>query len=445
MSFTLRPRHCPVCESGNKKQLIPSVKYDLVKNIFERSDKINLNVCNDCSVIYEDPCIVYIESSNYADNGYYVKGNEAEQHDSLQNTLAEYRWHILEPLLKLPESPSTLDVGATGAWSNKLQNKIPHSNNHLVEPSSSAIALCQKKYPEIVTYNSIFDSPDFKPTAQFDLITFFYSLYCMDTPRETLSKVHDNLKDDGVLLINISHVLMENEIWDQNGQRPWVEMEHMARGTPVVYYNKESINVLLALSGFKIIEEFTFQHPKDVYFEGRQETFLIASKTTKTTRSEVFSTFDSAKNALKSENSVVNFCRDASKKSIRLFQQKFKAKNITLLCNDTNYSNCLIPIFQELDINLTIVNSDDISKLTEVKCDYIFNTLDEIFIAKQAANFPNNKIVNVLQPVMFNSYGLTTTTKSGKVIMTRSCLPAREFGSDIFPWKKQIDGIRYFN
>ena len=267
----------------------------------------------------------------------------------------------------------------------------------------------------------------------------------MDSPRNTLSKVYDYLNDDGKLLINISHVLMENEIWDQNGQRPWVEMEHMARGTPVVYYNKKSLRILLALSGFKVIEEFTFQHPKGVYFQGRQETFLIAEKSTKKPRQKVLADFKASQNALSSEQAVLNFCRDASKKSIQIFQDKFKVTGITLLCDDSDYASCLKPIFKELNIGFTTLCSEELYKLSESKSDFIFNTLDEKLVSEKINKSAQSIIINVLQPVMFNSYGLTTKTKTGKIIMARSCLPVREFGSDIFPWKKQIEVIKFVN
>ncbi len=442
MSYTLQHRNCPVCDSSKRERLLPSVKYDLRERRFRQADAIWLCVCQECGVTYEDPGIVYLASAEYADQGYYVEGNEAEEHNKLQITLANYRWQLLHDRLQLKQGAVTLDVGATGAWSAKVVSQVTASVNHLVEPSSAAIALCKRLYPEVIPHHAVFDSPSFGIADGVDLITFFYSLYCMDNPACSLAKARDLLRENGRLLINISHVLMQNEIWDLNGKRPWLEMEHIARGTPVVYYDPISISILLGLSGFQIDEKFIFQHPENSYFQGRQETFILATKAKKRTREAVLAENRGAENSTRSRSRLLSYCMQASVKSMNQFSQHYPLKRLGLLCEDDDYLALLIPLAKTLGIECIHFAPVQLPSADLATIDYVFNLLKRPLTNEETSLLARGKRVDALQPVMLDTYDLTTTTASGDKIMTRSCLPFREYGADLFPWERDTTEVR---
>lgn len=275
MEVHLRNIPCPLCGLSDPTPLLPTVKYDDRRREQVIHDKIDVCLCETCGLVFENPQVDLTESHDYADKHYYNALNPIQVHDTYQFKVNKFRWHLLEHRLPWVEVSKALDVGASGAWSAWIKQQRPNIESVLVEPSREAVANCRESYPEVRAELGVFGEFDDKD-GSYDLITFFYSFYTLDDPRGALAKARRLLSDDGRLLICISHVRMETEVWHDS--LPWVNMIHLIRGVPLIYYSRRTLVKFLNISGFEIEVDFTVRCAFDEERSGRQEYYVIARK-----------------------------------------------------------------------------------------------------------------------------------------------------------------------
>ena len=119
---------------------------------------------------------------------------------------------------------------------------------------------------------------EFSDTEEpLDLITLFYSLYHITNPVQVLkASRHLLLSDEGRIVVCISHVHLEIDVWGSNQKTPWVDMEHFVRGAPLSYFSRRTLAKTMRLAGLRIVDEFVAEHVSDGEWRGRQDYFVIA-------------------------------------------------------------------------------------------------------------------------------------------------------------------------
>jgi SAM-dependent methyltransferase len=281
LELSTRIAACPVCGCVETTAVMPTVKFDPATARTALHPVIRICVCPRCGLVHENPLLVPEESEDYADRHYYNAQNQLLDHDLLQRRLAAHRWLWLRDRLPWTTVRDVLDVGACGAWSAFVKRRLPEARSVLVEPSRAAVLHAQQAHPEIEAVRAGFEAYAPGSEQRFDVITFFYSFYMFPSPRTVLRKAKRLLRPGGHLVIDISHVLMETEIWSRNGAKgtapsPWLNLFQLVRGVPVVYYSPRTLRALLEDEGFAVIKESVFGYPAFDPITGRQERIFIA-------------------------------------------------------------------------------------------------------------------------------------------------------------------------
>ena len=239
--------------------------------------------CDDCGCIYTDPYIDPSKNMQYKSESYYNNyNNPLASHNALQVKSAKFKLNLIEKYLNLNNKSKTLDVGATGAFSQEIAEKYKNKINYLVEPSKDAIRLCKEKFKKVTPIKGIYNQQNFKEES-LDFISFFYSLYYMEDPNISLTKAYNSLKTSGRLLINIANVLMENSGLYNDPKSPnngyiLCEISDIVRREMYVLYDQTSLTNLLNKNGFRILENLKYCYPFSHPLYGREGSILICEK-----------------------------------------------------------------------------------------------------------------------------------------------------------------------
>lgn len=430
----IRQINCPLCESDAHRKLLPTLKYNFDSGSMYLSEDIWLTICENCALIYENPAIAISSAKDYAEKHYYNDRNPLIMHNVSQAGFNPFRWHFLQDRLNFPSDGRALDIGASGSWSNWLKRQYPASSQHLVEPSGEAIAACKELHPDVTPFHGVYE--DYRTEAEyFDLITFYYSLYVISSPLENLKKAYRELKPGGTLLVCISHVMMNCEIW--SGSVPWVNMNRLVRGVPVVYYTLQSLKKMLAAAGFEAYDEFVGEHPEGGVFPGRQEYFVLARKSA----AGAVDTFsESAETIQKFEEDVILYCERASSQSVQAFVTASKPERIIVAYGDETYRGFVEKAFADRHQQVEYVKVPDVESIEfaeDAEGTFILNATETPLTFEQRPP-ATVKVINCIPAAEANTYGLWVEGNNGRKIMTKAFAPCTTKEAHIFPFDYQV-------
>ena len=312
----LKKRSCPKCFSKSRDKIIQSIKFDpkLSTNIL--SKKISVCSCNNCGMIYDSAVIDINKCKSFANFGYYNRLNKISSHLILQKKYLDFRYKILRKFCNFrSKNLKTLDIGASGIWSNKIAEINKSSKNYLVEPSEQMVNYSKKYFPKVKSINGILENTNFKKNY-FNYIFVFDSIYCLNEPRKDLKLIRKILKDDGKVILSISHKFMNNKMFEQEKYSQSLEM--IIRNVYNTYYNNDHLENLLLLEGFKI-DYYTIRKYPDKIFENRETTIIILKKS---------NFIKKIKKNFSSKKMLINICKDKSKESLIKFCKKNSVKKI---------------------------------------------------------------------------------------------------------------------
>lgn len=393
----LKKRSCPKCFAKSKDKIIQSIKFDPKLSTYILSKNIKICSCNNCGMIYDYPVIDIAKSRSFANYGYYNRLNKVSTHIILQKKYSSFRHKILKKFLNLKNKEiKTLDVGASGIWSNEIAKKNKSSKNYLVEPSEQMINFAKKYFPKVKSICGKLEDTNFKKNY-FNYIFFFDSIYCLDQPRKTLRVVRKILKDDGRLILSISHKFMNNKMFKQEKYSHSLEM--LIRHVYNTYYNKSHLENLLNLEGFKIEKCIVKKYPEYV-FENRESTILLIKKTKFKTK--ITKNFDSKK-------ILLNICKDTSKESLNKFCKNNSIKKIFIDCKNKKIKN-FISKFIKTNSNLIILD------LYKKDC--------LVFTTDKETNVSNN-IYNIVKKGLYNLYPLLIKFNNQEILTNSLSFPVK--------------------
>lgn len=436
-TISFREPPCPLCKSKDREALIPTVKFDHDLGYAKIFPDICVSVCLNCGLVHEFPQIDLEASKEYTEKHYYNQFNRIDYHDSHQRMLNPLRWSVLESRLPWDGFRRVIDVGASGAWSAWVKEKYPEMESVLVEPSAEAIGWCREKYPEVEAFHGIIDTYQ-EPAGACDLITFFYSLYAVSNPLETLRRCHDVLSDEGRLVICISNTMMETEIWGHACVVPWVDMEFLIRGVPLVYYSRHSLGRMVEAAGFHVIETFVDQLPENSQHRGRQEYYLIARR--RRADDPPAGELRSQEHVAWSRSFVQEYCRRASEKSVALLFQEREIRKIHLVYDDEIYRDWVADILRPYDVPVEFHRLDAANPRIPdaVKDEPGIVLLNSSPVAIGAGKFvaaaKHAHAVACVAPWQKGQYGYYVEFANGQRVFTKAFLPVRHYGADIFPF-----------
>ena len=358
------------------------------------------------------------------------------------------RWEVLADRLPWTRIKKALDVGATGAWSAWIKDQYPEIESIVIEPSSQAIALCKNAYPQVKPVHGLFEEFEDEPNS-YNLITFFYSLYTISKPLDALKKVSQLLSEDGLLLVCISHLRMEIEIW--NNRLPWVNMAHLIRGVPLVYYSRRTLKQLLNAAGFSPVNEFIAQHPDSSdHWAGRQEHFIIAKKNNLSKNQQSFQSLFDPVERERSRDFFLKYCDSITDRSIsEFFAQENVDKLIVVHDGDIFYWQWLAAKLTKYKCKFEefVISSDqetlDLTDELDQPGWFILNaTTRDIFTIIANRKWFHLQIINCCN---FDDgpYGSWMLDAKGERIISRAFCPCKRGKHSIFPFNdlEQVNNL----
>lgn len=436
VTYLLHEPACPLCGHHDREPLVPTVKFS-DHGYATVLPAVSVSVCLNCGLIHEFPQVNLVESKDYTEKHYYNQTNRIADHDAMQRRLNPLRWAVLQSLLPWSGINRAIDVGASGAWSAWVKRQHPSASSVLVEPSAEAIAWCRAEYPEVEAHHAIIETYR-DPVGACDLITFFYSLYMLSDPLETLRRCHDLLSDEGRLVICISHVLLETKIWGHGRVVPWVDMEFFVRGAPLVYYSRHSLARMVETAGFHVLETLVDQLPTESEHNGRQEYYLIARR--RRPDDPPAQPLPAPEHVAWSRSFVLDFCRRASEKSVALLFQSRPISRIHLVYDDAIYRDWVLDILRPhgVPVETHRLDPDNPGIPDGVKDEPGVVLLNSSPVAIGAGKFNASArhahAAACVAPWKEGQYGYYADAENGRRVFTKAFLPIRDHGADIFPF-----------
>ena len=429
-NLVLKKSDCHICGSDKKSLMLPSCYFNTSEKALSLAEFIFVVTCDNCGCIYTDPYIDPSKNMQYKSESYYNDyNNPLASHNALQVKSAKFKLNLIEKYLNLNNKSKTLDVGATGAFSEEIAKKYKNKINYLVEPSKDAIRLCKETFKKVTPIDGIYNQQNFKKES-LDFISFFYSLYYMEDPNISLTKAYNSLKTSGRLLINIANVLMENSGLYNDPKSPnngyiLCEISDIVRREMYVLYDQTSLINLLNKNGFRILENLKYCYPFSHPLYGREGSILICEKDKKKNKQKIQKSF-------KSKKTIENFCKIVSANSIQLFCIDKNPKTINFYCNDDTYFLMIKEIFKKYTSNIQIIQKK-VGDAGVNNADFVFTTFND---DRYNWIIDDDKRIQVFQRDMDNLYPNYWKKENGEIIMLKSCLPYKKKVQELFPWNR---------
>lgn len=421
---------CPLCGARDGERMFPSLKMDAVQGLFRPSPDIWIEICRQCGLVHENPQIDVARSTSYRERHYYNAYNRIATHDEQQRGLNPYRWSVLEQRLDWASTRCVIDIGASGAWSAQVKAAAGAGDvdSVLVEPSIEAIDFCRAHYPDVRAVHGPFETFE-APDASVDVISFFHSLYVIGDARGILEKCWRLLRPDGRLVIVISHVLCEIEVWSEQRRRPWLDLDHLIRGVPLVYYSRRTLAALVEAAGFEIVEGFETPYPENGALAGRHDYWVVAKPRPDLSPAP---RHDKAEAAW-ARQVLSGYSARASERSVRAFfadgRPGAKAERLRILFDDPAYRDWVCGILAPSGRSLEPVHLDAYRSAGENR------VVPEGYITLNATMTPvGGKAVDCLRPEDGNGYGYFTRTHADVPVVGRAFLPYRGVDGALFPF-----------
>lgn len=429
-NLVLKKGNCRVCGSDKKSLILPSWYFDITQKSASLAEYIFVVSCDKCGCIYTDPYIDPTKNIQFKSESYYNDYiNPLSSHNELQIKSADFKLNLIGKYLNLNKNSKTLDIGATGAFSQALANRYNNKINYLVEPSKDAISLCKKIYKNVRPIEGIYSQQNFKKES-LDFISFFYSLYYMEDPNICLTKAYESLKQDGKLVVNIANVLMENGGLYNDPKSPnngyiLCEISDIVRRDMYLLYDQNSLKNILNKNGFSILHNLKYHYPSSHPLYGREGSILICKKETKNIGKKI-------KKSLKTKKIIENFCKTVSANSIQLFCINNNPRKINFYCNDDTYFLIIKEIFEKYTSNIHIIQKK-IGDSNLNNADFVFTTFND---DRHNWIIDYNKKIEVFQKDMDNLYPNYWKKENGEIMMLKSCLPYKKNIQGLYPWNR---------
>lgn len=441
MQWSTRTVGCPMCGSDDQQALIPSVKFDAVLGEMRQHPVIKVVVCRCCGLVFENPQVDLAAAADYADKHYYHASNPVDLQDRHQDFINAHRWAMLRDRVDWAACRRSLDVGATGAWSAKLKQEHPQQVSAVVEPSSEAVDYCRLRYPEVEAHCRTFEDFSDQP-GSYDFISFWYSFYCFGQPRTALAKARELLSDGGRLLICISHLRMAHEVWQFGA--PWVNLAQIVTTTPLVYYSRRTLERMLELEGFRVVDAFVGDHVAgDVEgndFTGREEYVVLAEPVE---RLPAAMTADALSDPEEVEASTAFFTRYpemVTRAALTALEQDAPIRRISLLCPpDPVFQNLARTVLSRPGVEVDTYPLEPGGGLELQHGDepghVLLNaTRADIGAAALNGQARHLRAYDCLLPDRHEAYDMWVTGEDGEPLLAKALCPGPASGGHLFPY-----------
>lgn len=243
------PSNCPACGSENIEGMIEYLNADWPRAALFQNLAIAL--CTDCGLGFVAPNVPIGDLSDFYTNIFRAKGNR----DYFNPAIVQYhRWSMHSRSLSqillglqytdLKPGDRFLDVGAGMGSSFDVVRKIcPGIKLAVVEPSRDLGAMFRRNFPGISVESDLGSEPE--NDEAFKIVLMSHSLEHFN-PGElvsTLTQISTNLKDKGVLIVEVPHVDLRR---DEFVQRP-NDAPHLC------FFSVEALKAVLERSGFQVL------------------------------------------------------------------------------------------------------------------------------------------------------------------------------------------------
>lgn len=185
--------NCLLCGSNEKDVLCLKGRFN---------ENVRTVICKNCSFVYTSPRMDINELRNYYAEKYSKNYKKYENIENI-NLKNEKRFKFLKENFSLKEGISILDAGCgKGFWLKYLKEK--NLDVEGIEPNYDY----HKYAKEVLKLNVLNDYiENFNFEKKYDLISIFHLLEHLPSPASVLGALKKNLKEDGLLYIEVPDIL----------------------------------------------------------------------------------------------------------------------------------------------------------------------------------------------------------------------------------------------
>jgi len=308
---------CDLCNSKNLEELYTTrMCLDSTKNIWEN---IYFVICKDCGLVFENPRMSLQSMKSYYSNE--VSSNVNYGIESNGELARKEQFEFTKKFIK--KSGTMLDIGARD---NSFIKYWQDQNYKIIalEPGPSF----KTELSEITFIPKFYE--DYKPDKKFDIICMRHVLEHTFSPIDFLNKSWNDLKDDGLLFIEVPNL-----------HNPWITFVDFFVYYHTFNFSPVTINSYVKKSGFEVLDSL-YEIPYNAMR-------IIARKTKKNSNSVIQNDYRETKN--------------------KFLEYKDKRKNFLKKIKDKilNIKGNKIGIFGAGDHSMHLINSINLD-LTKIAC-----------------------------------------------------------------------------
>lgn len=270
---------CPVCRSNSFIYLCNAFsKPDNIRLFHETPE--NFLMCNQCFTIIKAPLIERQKDfTEYGKIYYNQMGSDSSSIDrSIVNHIYNAQIPVYKTCLKFLERrlPSGvynhwLDIGSAG-----VPTSFSNYNFTTIEPDSRTVKIGKEMFNPGKIHCTVLEQ--YSPLEPYDGLLFHHSFYCLPNPEIVLQKARSIVKDNGIIVIAISHFCMATSPVFEDSK--YLRIEDIFRGdTLCVYYNPFSLIYLMQRNGFVFEDEELCVHRDHPHAPHYSSKYFIFRKT----------------------------------------------------------------------------------------------------------------------------------------------------------------------
>ena len=249
---------CELCGRGDFYYLMPAIKYSDGQRFLHPN--INISICKNCGLIFTNPIQ---NDRSYSSSYYYIETNRNEDkteyckaHDqSTQIPNARAALNKLQDYIDFTRLKAVLDIGTSGAFLSQLSKIEPDCRLFGVE-SDPYMAVYGRNEYNIPDYINIRIEDAYFEKRYFDLICMQNAIYMLSEPSLVLSKLRENLKNDGFLYISLTNYFIPRAGYFKN-KGHYINVDDLFNSVELFFYSDTTLIALLEKNGFEPVETFT--------------------------------------------------------------------------------------------------------------------------------------------------------------------------------------------
>jgi 2-polyprenyl-3-methyl-5-hydroxy-6-metoxy-1,4-benzoquinol methylase len=208
---------------------------------YSRSGKpLRTVICENCGMVWSDP-FPHNPRSFYEDDyrvAYKGTYTPKPKHILRAGRVALARRNLIQEYIRQPKK--ILDVGTGGGEFAYLLHSLGHKVFG-IEPNKGYAEYSRKEYDLTIQIGFIQDIE--QPDNSFDLITIWHVLEHTENPATVLSKLHDLLKPEGILVVEVPNI----EATCQSPKSTFHEAH-------IFNFNLQTLTALGAKTGLSLVE-----------------------------------------------------------------------------------------------------------------------------------------------------------------------------------------------